>query len=283
MLSRTSALTLAPDAPIDLQLHTRFSDGRWSAEELIDHVVAEEFALVAVTDHDCLGTVPEIQRLGADKGVPVLAGAELSAIWEGQPLDLLCYGFAPGSSPLASLAEGTRQSQAENIRETFAALQRHGYHFPLAGAVLPRSDGTPRHLDDLIELLRRHGYAAEVREALTDAGFRWITADPAAVADAARRSGALCLISHPGRGDGFVRFDVEQLDRFRAAVPIDGLEVYHPSHTPEQATTFLDYARQHDLLTSTGSDSHGPPGQLPIKYRAATSRALLGRLGIHVE
>ncbi len=277
------SLTLAPDAPIDLQLHTASSDGNWSAEQLLDHVVAEGFALVAVTDHDRLDTVAAVQQLGAWKGVPVLAAAELSAAWEGQLLDLLCYGFDPQQNALIELAEATRQAQAENIRETYAALQRRGYRFPEARDVLTAGEGTPHHFGDLVELLQRHGYAVEMRAALHEAGFRWVTADPAAVAGAAHRSGAVCLIAHPGRGDGFACFDAPQLDRLRAAVPVDGLEVYHPSHTPEQATFFLNYAREHALFTSTGSDSHGPPGPLPIKYPAEISRRLLEHVGIRVR
>lgn len=260
MPPRTSPLTLAPDAPIDLQLHTTDSDGHWSADQLLDHVAAEGFALVAVTDHDRPDTVANVQQLGARKGVPVLAAAELSAAWEGQLLDLLCYGFDPRQNALAALAEVTRQAQAVNIRETHAALQRCGYRFPAAREVLAPGEDVPRHFGDLVALLRRHGYAAEMRAALDEAGFRWVTADPAAVADAAHRSDAVWLIAHPGRGDGFARLDAPQLDRLRAAVPVDGLEVYHPSHTSEQAAHFLDYAREHRLLMSAGSDAHGPSG-----------------------
>jgi predicted metal-dependent phosphoesterase TrpH len=276
-------LTLAPDAAIDLQLHTTNSDGNWSAEQLLDYVAAEGFALVAVTDHDCLDTVAEVQELGARKGVPVLTATELSAAWEGQLFDLLCYGFDPQNNVLTALAATTRREQAEVIRETYAALQRYGYRFPEAHNVLKEGEGTPRHFGDLVALLQRHGYAAEMRAALGAAGFRWVTADPAAVVEAAHRSDAVCLIAHPGRGDGFVRFDTPQLDRLRAAMPIDGLEVEHPSHTPEQVSLFRDYAREYDLLTSTGSDSHGPPGPLPIKYRAENSRQLLARVGIDVR
>jgi len=141
----------------------------------------------------------------------------------------------------------------------------------------------PRHLGDLLALLRGHGYADGAGAALREAGFRWITADPAAVAAAAHRSGAVCLIAHPGRGDGFARLDAPQLDRLRAAVPVDGLEVAHPSHTPAQVALFRDYADAHGLLASAGSDSHGPPGPLPIAYRAETCRRLLARVGIRVR
>ena len=114
------------------------------------------------------------------------------------------------------------------------------------------------------------------------AGFAWATSDIAAVVDAAHRSGAVCLIAHPGRGNGWTRYDSDLLDELRREVPIDGLEVYYPTHTSEQIAIYLDYAQKHHLLTSSGSDSHGLHNK-PIKYRAELSRGLLQRIGIQVK
>lgn len=99
--------------------------------------------------------------------------------------------------------------------------------------------------------------------------------------DAAHRSGAVCLIAHPGRGDWLTCYDARLLDELRAQVPIDGFEVYYPAHTLEQIAMYLEYAKTHHLLTSAGSDSHGPEKQ-PIKYRAELSRNLLEHLGIQI-
>lgn len=279
-----AAVTLAPDAAIDLQLHTTYSDGAWSAGELLDYVASEGFALVAVTDHDRPDTPVEIQRLAAQRhpNVRVLIAAEMSSSWEGDLLDILCFGFDPVNNALVPLAERVRQRQLENVREAYEAIARKGYRFPRRQEVLAASGGEPRQFDDLLALLRAHGYGNEMKAAFDGAGFQWITEEPGVVVEAAHRSGAVCLIAHPGRGDGFARFDEHGLDRFRAAVPIDGLEVYHPSHTPEAAAMYLAYAHRHDLLASTGSDSHGKPDQMPIKYRAEISRKLLERLGITV-
>jgi hypothetical protein len=91
----------------------------------------------------------------------------------------------------------------------------------------------------------------------------------------------VCLIAHPGHKDGFVTYDVQMLDKLRQNIPIDGLEVYQPKHTPEQIAMYLEYAQQHHLLISAGSDSHGPD-KPPIKYPAQLSHALLERVGIQV-
>ena len=106
--------------------------------------------------------------------------------------------------------------------------------------------------------------------------------DLAAVVEAAHRSGAVCLIAHPGHKDGFVTYDAQMLDKLRQDIPIDGLEVYTPKHTPDQTAMYLDYAQQHRLLISAGSDSHRPD-KPPIKYRAELSRGLLERVGIQIK
>ncbi|HEX8035506.1 MAG TPA: PHP domain-containing protein, partial [Ktedonobacterales bacterium] len=67
----------------------------------------------------------------------------------------------------------------------------------------------------------------------------------------------------------------------RRSVPIDGFEAYYPAHTGEQTATYVAYADRHGLLTSSGSDSHGPEKK-PIKYRADLSRRLLERLGVQI-
>src|SRR5258708_37512771 len=72
----TTHLVLAPDAAIDLQLHTTYSDGAWTPEQLIDYLVSERFGLVAITDHDRVDTVASLQHLAAEKQLPGLAAAD---------------------------------------------------------------------------------------------------------------------------------------------------------------------------------------------------------------
>ncbi len=282
----TAHLVLAPDASIDLQLHTTCSDGVWTPEELVDYLVREQFDLVAVTDHDCVDSVAHIQQLAAQKNLPVLAAVEMSTSWQGNLVDVLCYGFDPEHNVLLELAEPVVRRQRENTQEMYAQLLHNGFAFPRQQELLAKNGGEPRQPMDLVLLLQEHGYLADegaAEKILDDAGFRWITTDIAAVVDAAHQSRAVCLIAHPGRGGGFPCFDPPLLDQLRSEVPIDGLEVYHPDHSPQQVEMYLNYVQTHQLLQSTGSDSHGHAKQMPIKYRAEISRRLLERVEIHVK
>jgi predicted metal-dependent phosphoesterase TrpH len=267
-------LVLAPDAAIDLQLHTIYSDGTWTPEQLIEYLVGERFGLAAITDHDRIDTVASLQQLATEKQLPLLAAVEMSTSWKGELTDILCYGFDPEQNALRDLAQDIARRQRENTREICENLRKIGYEFPNPHELVALlKKPSAQHPHELAAVLKSHGYGTGEPSAgklITDAGFFWATNDIATVVDAAHRSGAVCLIAHPGRGEGYTIYDAQLLDELCKDVPIDGFEVYYPAHTPEQITMYLEYANIHRLLTSSGSDSHGPQKK-PIKYRAETN------------
>lgn len=276
---------LEADAAVDLQLHTIYSDGVWTPEGLIDHLITEQFALAAITDHDRVDIVPLLQKIAAEKGFRLLVAVEVSAHWRGELVDTLCYGFDPAASALQSVTEKLLRKQQENIRETVEALQQRGYPLPADAVQVILEQPAVQQPHRLFDLVREQGYGTPERSAgrlLLDSGLEQITVDIGDVVEAAHQSGGVCLIAHPGRGDGYLCFDTTLFDLLRAEVPIDGFEVLYPRHTQEQIEQYRAYADQHDLLTSAGSDSH-KPNNPPIKYRAASCRKLLDRLGISVR
>jgi predicted metal-dependent phosphoesterase TrpH len=267
-------------------MHTNYSDGKWPAQQLIDYLVAEGYDLVSVTDHDRVDMVASIQDLAAEKNLPVLSGVEMSTQWNGNMGHVLCYGFDSEPDYLSAVTEKVVRKQLENTHEVHDELLRRGYAFPREEQVLVENGGKLRRPSDNGRLLREHGYAADWQTALRmirEAGFRTIMADMTETVDAAHRSGAVCLIAHPGRREqAFTFYDPALLDQVRAEIPLDGIEVYHPYHSREIVDAYLEYVNKHNLLLSTGSDSHCIPGRMPIKYRAETSRQLLERVGIEV-
>jgi len=282
----TRHLVLAPDAAIDLQLHTTFSDGTWTPEQLIDYLVHEQFGLVAITDHDRVDTAPVLQQLAAEKQLRLLTAVEMSTWWNGELTDVLCYGFDTENYALQELAQDIAHRQRENTREVCENLRKIGISFPNVhelDALLAKPSAQQPHT--LVALLKKLGYGTGEPSAgtlITEAGFLWATNELATVVNASHDSGAVCLIAHPGRGEGYTCYDGQLLDELRRHVPIDGLEVYYPAHTPEQMVMYREYAKTYNLLTSSGSDSHGPEKN-PIKYRAELSQSLLERLGIQIS
>ncbi len=281
----TNGLALSPDSAIDLHLHTTWSDGRWELEPLLDHLVREKFALAAITDHDRTDKLAEIQQMALEKHLPVLVGVEMSATWHGEMTDLLCYGFDPGPGALDDLARDLMRRQQENSRRVIEKIGPQGYPLPPETVADILETPSSRQSQALVDRLRDQGYDLgdpALQKMIMDAGLAIETSQPAAIVAAAHQSGAVCLLAHPGHKEGFVTYNEALLDEFRQEAPIDGLEVYHPLHTPELSTMYRDYAERHHLLISSGSDSHKPE-KLPIKYKAGLSRDLLERVGIKME
>lgn len=284
-----ATLRVAGDAAVDLHLHTTYSDGHWSPSALFTQLTQSGLAIVAVTDHDQVAHIPETQWLGAQHGVAVLPATEVTTAWRGRSAHVLCYapyGIGFTGDALARLVAQTEAAQLANTEAVYTTLVDRGYKFPQRADVLSAQGGRLRRPSDNMQLLLAHGYAESLARALdmiTAAGYRSITAPIADAVHAAHTSGALAIIAHPGRGDGEIhRYDPPELAALLDEVALDGVEVYYPTHSPEQIAAYEALTTERNLLRSAGSDSHGPRQRLPIGYPAAHIAPLLTRLGVTV-
>ena len=279
----TTGFSLTANAGIDLQLHTTYSDGEWTDEQLLDYLIAERFSLAAITDHDRVDIARELQKLATDKQFPLLVAVEMSAMWKGELTDLLCYGFDPDDNHLDALAQDVTHRQHENTRQVFNYLLSQGYALDPQDLERILAKPAAQQLPELLALASKNIQDEKaIGRTLLNGGFAYMTHHPATIVEAAHQSGAVCMLAHPGRSDGFVCYDGALLDELRDEAPIDGIEAYYPLHTPEQTAMYLTYAEHHRLLISAGSDSHSSK-KPPIKYKAESCRDLLERLGIQIE
>ena len=92
--------------------------------------MSEQFALVAITDHDRPDTAVALQRLAIAGHLPVLVAVEMTTLWKAQMVDILCFGFTPGQNALTDLAQDLARRQQENTREVYENLCRKGYLAP---------------------------------------------------------------------------------------------------------------------------------------------------------
>lgn len=68
----------------DPHCHTTASDGMVTPAELVDAAVNAHVDLIAVTDHDTMASVKEVQERGAAAGLTVVAGQEVTTKWPAQ-------------------------------------------------------------------------------------------------------------------------------------------------------------------------------------------------------
>lgn len=273
-------MNLSANDRIDLQIHTIYSDGHWQPEDLFAYLAKERFRLVSVTDHDTMEHVAGLRAQGAAYGVYVLPGIEITTSWHGYSAHLLCYAAEFLDDALARLARGTVAAQLANTHAVYDDLQRRGYTFP-------NTVDLPVRPIDNARLLHTHGYVATLDEGLrmiAAAGYRSISVPLGEAVAAAHESGALAVLAHPGRGGGEIyRYDPPLLAKMLGEIPLDGIETRYPTYSADQVEAYTAFAREHRLLMSAGSDSHGPDQRLPVAYPASTCSELLARCGITIS
>lgn len=241
----------------DLHMHTSFSDGTLSAAELLQRAKEVGLSTISITDHDHVGAIDEAIALGRELGLEVISGVELSVCVGELDIHLLGYFLDHTHRPLLdhlSFFRDERLKRAERIVEKLNDL-----HIPLTlDSVLEQagtaSVGRPHIANALLEegltetyheaFVRYIGYGKPAYE-------KKYQVSPQAAIELVSSAGGLSFIAHPGNSID----DKVLLELINAGV--DGIEVIHPSHTPERVAHFSGVVNEYFLLASGGSDFHG--------------------------
>jgi predicted metal-dependent phosphoesterase TrpH len=276
-----SALSTQHSALVDLHLHTTHSDGRFAPAAVIEAAAARGLATVAIVDHDVVSGLEEARAAGWRLGVEVVPGVELTAQWRGRTCHLLGY-FVDAAEPRLVAALETARAQAQAaVAAGLAALRERGHE--LSAADLGRFQArypTPTTL--LLAAVRQRllRSRADVLALVRALRPGLPVLDAAHAIALVHGAGGAAVLAHPGRRVGRLPLDAAALAAL-AIMGLDGVEVEHPVHTPDQRTSYAAIARELGLAVTGGSDWHGrardlPPGALgtpPGELAALQARA----------
>jgi len=241
----------------DLHLHTIFSDGTYTPEELAGRARQLGLAAIAVTDHDTVEGCDRTSAACQPAGLEFIPATELTAEFDDNELHLLGY-FVDTQNPrlLAEMAKFQKVRQ-NRIREMVARLNAHNIPL-LADAVFAiancRSPGRP-HVGRALVM---GGFCANLDEAferfLKKNRPAWVPKFKISALDAIgliHQAGGLAVMAHPGLN----RTDKIIPDLVSAG--LDGLECFHTKHTPSTSEHYVRLAKEFDLAITGGSDCHG--------------------------
>jgi predicted metal-dependent phosphoesterase TrpH len=276
------------DRTIDLHAHTTASDGDLSPSQLVALAVERGLTAVAVTDHDTVAGLDEALKAGARFGIEVVPGIELSAEFPRGQCHLLGLFLAPGAPDLCRRLQEVIDNRNRRNARIVGKLNDLGVNITLDDIVRV-SGGEIVARPHFARALIDRGVVASVQEAfdrfLAKGAAAYVERDrltPQESIDLIHRAGGVAILAHPN----YLRRNEEQTEleiRNLAALGLDGIEARYYNHTPEDTARYLDMAQRLGLLTSGGSDYHGPRlrpsvllGQVEGQLPAPT--ALLDRL-----
>jgi predicted metal-dependent phosphoesterase TrpH len=249
---------------IDLHCHSTQSDGTLTPKELVTRAAQRGVRVLALTDHDETGGLPQARACAGELGISFVDGVEISVTWQGQTVHVVGLCVDPDhpelAQGLASLREG-RRIRAESIA---GELEKVGVEDSLTGARAHVTNSGLIGRTHFARFLVERGYARDVPDVFRKflaagkpghVSHRWASLDQAT--GWIRASGGVAILAHPGRYklDGPGREDL--LARFKEAGGT-AIEVVTGSHTADQFDLYARYARRFGLFASVGSDFHGP-------------------------
>lgn len=222
---------------------------------------------MALADHDSIDGVEVAIRTGAEFGIEVLAGVELSVVWKDwNDIHLLGYGFDPRHPDLCgALADfrAYRETRNEkivaNINARLVEEQREPLDFSRVAAMASGALGRPH----IARALMDKGYVRDMEEAfrryLRPCNVpKWAFPVDQAIA-LIHRAGGVAVLAHPP----FITPSRSRLERLVGAfaeMGMDGIEVYNSGTGDDNLPWYLGLARRHNLIVTGGSDYHGIEG-----------------------
>ena len=245
------------DGSVDLHLHTTYSDGALSPRELVERARLARLTTISVTDHDHVGAIDEAGELGKSSGIEVIPGVELSTMVDEQDIHILGYLFDPGNPALLdflAMFRKERVKRAERIVEKLNAL-----NIPLKiESVLEQAGegavGRPHIAIALVEAGLTESYHEAFARYIGTGKPAYEKKHPVAPQEAFEllaTAGGLSFIAHPGPAID------ERILLKLIHDGVDGIEVVHPSLSPERSAYYRGIAAEYFLLVCGGSDYHG--------------------------
>jgi predicted metal-dependent phosphoesterase TrpH len=248
----------------DLHLHTNFSDGTYTPEELAGHGKRVGLAAMALTDHD---TVEGCERMAAacdSLGIEFVPGTELTAEVNDIEVHLLGYFLDTKNQRLLDETAKFQTVRQNRIREMAARLNEKGIPlhaetvFEIANC---RSPGRPHVGRALVREKFCHSMDEAFERFLKKGKPAWVPKFKISAFDAIELihgAGGLAVMAHPGlnRSDSIIPTLVE--------AGLDGIECFHSKHPPRTSEHYLKIAAKNNLLVTGGSDCHGMSKGKPL-------------------
>lgn len=253
----------------DLHCHSNISDGTLTPTEVVERAFGRGVKMLALTDHDDTDGLDEARAAASGHGMIFINGVEISVTWRKHTLHIVGLAIDPAFPALQEGLRSVRSGRGERARKMGDELARAGiggvYHGALKFASNPNMIGRTHfarylveagHCKDVKSVFNRYlatgkpGYVPHQWAELGDA-IAWI-----------KGSGGIAVLAHPGRymvgRHSMGRQTMHTLLTEFAQLGGEALEVVTGSHTPEQYAEFSRYADEFKLMSSCGSDFHGP-------------------------
>ena len=247
----------------DLHIHSKFSDGSETVEEVINSVKNAGLKTFSLTDHDTINGIEKIKKL-VPENVNFIIGVEFTCETTGCKCHILGYNYDITNKKINALIEQSKKLRRIKL-ETRIKYLTDAWDIHLNQEELDwlysRQSVVKTHIanilvnrnleKDPVSAMKKYLEGCEIPKTKLDAGE---------AIEAIKDAGGISIWAHPLGGEGEDHISEEeflvQLEIMKK-LGIRGLECYYSRYSMKEIELLLKHAKANNLLISGGSDYHG--------------------------
>lgn len=245
----------------DLHLHSVYSDGTDTPDELIALAKSNGIKVISIADHDTIAAYNSITNIN-DTNITIIPGIEISTVLGHNYLHILGYYIDKYSRELLNYIEKVSNEKTENTLINFENALNHGCFKYKWERVLELNKNQPRISGvHVVYSMQKDKYTIDGMD-LWDMFHKYFWAEspdfiPSETTtaydaiDIIKEAGGIPIIAHPK--------SVQNDEKIKELINcgVQGLEVFHPIHTEFDIIKYKQIAEANNLFISGGTDWHG--------------------------
>lgn len=268
---------------IDLHIHTTESDGAFTPKEIIDEAYNNGVFTISIADHDTVSAyTDELFEYAKTKNIKIIKGVEISTKNSKVGIHVLGYNIDINDSVFKERLSKIRNARHDYLHNVAQKLNDLGYILNVEE--LDKIDAvTKAHIAlDIVnndknkdELLRVFGHIpgkGEFIETIMNencpAYVKKETVTPKKAAEIIREAGGKVVLAHPVAYAHEDNLTDEEISNLVKEMQPDGLEanylyVDRDNNKFDETKKWNEFAKQHNLFVTAGSDFHNKDGIRP--------------------
>ncbi|WP_035508061.1 PHP domain-containing protein [Halobacillus karajensis] len=265
----------------DLHVHSHYSDGSDSVEEVMKQAKANGVTHLSFVDHDTVDGLPEIIMLGEKNGMEVIPGIEISAydFKRERKVHVLGFHYRPEAVHIQAVCQPILNRRQQHSLWQIEQINTVGYELDAEAILETAWPSKTVYKQHIMSHLTKADYSSQAYKALYKRLFKHegvasgdieyldaFTAVEAIVAD-----GGIAVVAHPGQLDSY------DIIPELVEAGLGGVERNHPDHTDEDYQKVEALAKRYNLVMTGGTDYHGSFGAV-VEVGSCTSPSLRSRV-----
>lgn len=259
----------------DLHIHSCYSDGVNTPEQLIAFAKDNGVKYISITDHDSIAA--QYITRNKEQEVNIIPGIELSTEYKEIELHLLGYFIDIDNNQLNELVGTLSKHRIQRVEKMLHNLGKQNINLTLSDLAVEADTTVGR--SHIANAMVRKGYFDSYKNAFKSLlikgkpgyvrGFRLHYKD---TLDIIKEAGGISVLAHPGQI--YRKMEIENIIKELKCFGLGGIEVYHPSHSTKDINNFFNLSKKYKLAITGGSDFHG---------RYSIGESCLGSCGLDEE